>query len=559
MEPCANTEDTNRSPRGAEWALPGVRIRIGEHAKATVRYVGSVEGQEGCWVGLEWDDISRGKHDGCYKGKRYFKCARAGAAGSFVRYNALREQVSQGISIKDAIENKYKNSTGSLLDENTVVGASNVESILCQDGALELVGLEGMSISSCQMCPSVLNFMENIKILDLSDNLLSTWNEVAECISSLPKLKSVNLSRNVMHCDGRMVENGSCSHIENLVLNHCLIDDYDTLRWIGRVFPNLKELYLFDNRIPLDGWGEDGLPLPLLETLDLGSNRIHSWNTIVKSLGRLRNLRYLSLEDNALEHVNHAEFQESFESLQHLNLEKNSLNHWNAFEEISKMKSISELRFSGNPLCSDDASRDRLVAIGRIASLSWINGSDVSTSERRDCELAFLRRLDSYIEGAPSLLLETRVQQLEDKYCSTRCSSGHAGPSASLGSNMMHICLHYENRTVTKKVPTSLTIDKLKRVIQKLFGIRVEHQSLTLKRDTSGAESLSEVISHDGSKELSFFGMEQDVWDIVIEKSENHLDTERMNRRKSHDAKIEYQEHEAMILAAEQHRLMQFS
>ena len=63
MEACANTEDKVPSPRTAEWAVPGVRIRIGEHFKATIRYVGSVDGQEGCWVGLEWDDISRGKHD----------------------------------------------------------------------------------------------------------------------------------------------------------------------------------------------------------------------------------------------------------------------------------------------------------------------------------------------------------------------------------------------------------------------------------------------------------------------------------------------------------------
>lgn len=556
MEACANTEDKVPSPRTAEWAVPGVRIRIGEHFKATIRYVGSVDGQEGCWVGLEWDDISRGKHDGCYKGKRYFTCACAGPVGSFVRYNALKEQVCQGISIEDAIRMKYKNSMDSLPHETTVVGAADVESILCQDGALEVVGLEGMSISTCVMCPSVLGFMRNIKNLDLSENLLSSWNDVAACISSLPNLKSVNLSRNVMHCSDKVIENGSCGHIQTLALNHCLIDSQDVIRWIGRVFPNVKELYVYDNHIPLDGWGEAGLPLPLLEKLDLGSNKINSWITVVESLGRLRNLRYLSLEDNTIERVNHEMItpsQEPFEKLHHLNLGKNALNDWTALEEISKMKSISELRFSGNPLCSDDASRDRLVAIGRMTSLSWINGSDVSPSERRDCELAFLRRLDSYVEGSLSLLLETRIQELEDKYSVSRSSSGHADSTASLGSKMMHIRLHYESRIVTKKVPTSLTIDKLKRVIQKLLGIRMEHQALTLRRD----ESLSEVISHDGSKELSFFGMEQNTWDILIEKSENHLDTERLNRRKSHDAKIEHQEQEARILAGEQHRLMQ--
>lgn len=40
----------------------------------TVRYIGLVEGTENEWVGIEWDDPSRGKHDGSHKGKRYFKC-----------------------------------------------------------------------------------------------------------------------------------------------------------------------------------------------------------------------------------------------------------------------------------------------------------------------------------------------------------------------------------------------------------------------------------------------------------------------------------------------------
>lgn len=542
-----------------DWAVPGTRIRIGGLTKATVRYIGSVEGQTGCWVGVEWDDVTRGKHDGCYKGMRYFTCVCPGSGGSFIRYTALCEQVFTGISLEDAIRIKYKDSVGSLVDENTVVGVADVERVLCRDGALEVIGLEGMSISSCMIRPSVMPFLSNIRHVDLSENLFSTWNAVAHCISSLPNLRVVNLSRNIMHCDGALVADGSCGHIETLILNHCRIHTRDTVRWIGRVFPNLRELYLFDNQIPLEGWGEDGLPFESLETVDLGSNGVQSWDSIVSLLGRLSNLRYLSLEGNALDTVRHGS-QKIFEKLQHLNLGGNSLKDWNAIEDVSAMKSVSELRFSGNPLCCDDAARDRLLAIGRIASLTWINGSDVTPSERRDSELAFLRRFDSYSEVNTSPLLEMRMQDLEKKYGVGRNSSGHTEVSASLGSKMVHIRLLYGARTVSKKFPPSLTIDKLKRIIQKLVGIKASHQSLTLQRDSvPGGKSLSEVISQDGSKELSFFGVEQGSWDILIEEAENHLDVERINRRKSHDEKIEHQEQEARILAEEQHRLMQFS
>lgn len=40
----------------------------------TIRYVGPVDGTQGVWLGVEWDDAHRGKHDGLKNGKRYFTC-----------------------------------------------------------------------------------------------------------------------------------------------------------------------------------------------------------------------------------------------------------------------------------------------------------------------------------------------------------------------------------------------------------------------------------------------------------------------------------------------------
>lgn len=40
----------------------------------TVRYAGEVAGTSGTWLGVEWDDSTRGKHDGSHKGVKYFEC-----------------------------------------------------------------------------------------------------------------------------------------------------------------------------------------------------------------------------------------------------------------------------------------------------------------------------------------------------------------------------------------------------------------------------------------------------------------------------------------------------
>ena len=56
------------------------------------RYVGPVYGQTGTWVGIEWDDSNRGKHDGKHDGERYFECKRKGKEEETKRASFVRVQ-----------------------------------------------------------------------------------------------------------------------------------------------------------------------------------------------------------------------------------------------------------------------------------------------------------------------------------------------------------------------------------------------------------------------------------------------------------------------------------
>lgn len=40
----------------------------------TVQYFGPVGDKSGTWLGVEWDDPDRGKHNGTHEGALYFKC-----------------------------------------------------------------------------------------------------------------------------------------------------------------------------------------------------------------------------------------------------------------------------------------------------------------------------------------------------------------------------------------------------------------------------------------------------------------------------------------------------
>lgn len=51
----------------------GTRISFND-ALCTVRYIGEVRGTNGQWLGVEWDDPTRGKHSGEHQGVKYFQC-----------------------------------------------------------------------------------------------------------------------------------------------------------------------------------------------------------------------------------------------------------------------------------------------------------------------------------------------------------------------------------------------------------------------------------------------------------------------------------------------------
>ena len=54
-----------------------VQLQVGQRVECsgyygTVGYVGEVPPTKGTWLGVDWDDPSRGKHDGSHEGVTYF-------------------------------------------------------------------------------------------------------------------------------------------------------------------------------------------------------------------------------------------------------------------------------------------------------------------------------------------------------------------------------------------------------------------------------------------------------------------------------------------------------
>ncbi|XP_043693036.1 tubulin-specific chaperone E-like [Telopea speciosissima] len=68
----------------------------------TVKYVGPIEGYQGIWVGVDWDN-GEGKHDGSINGVRYFQ-AKGEKSASFVQ----PQNLSANITFLKALELRYR-------------------------------------------------------------------------------------------------------------------------------------------------------------------------------------------------------------------------------------------------------------------------------------------------------------------------------------------------------------------------------------------------------------------------------------------------------------------
>ena len=85
----------------------GDRIAV-DGCRATICFLGQIAGKQGKWIGLEWDDSSKGKHDGTFEGQRYFACSRPGACASFLQEDSFACRSSRGCSLGEALKDKYQ-------------------------------------------------------------------------------------------------------------------------------------------------------------------------------------------------------------------------------------------------------------------------------------------------------------------------------------------------------------------------------------------------------------------------------------------------------------------
>ncbi|KAL8686734.1 MAG: hypothetical protein Q9218_006900 [Villophora microphyllina] len=422
-------------------------------ALCTVRYIGEVDGTRGQWLGVEWDDPARGKHDGSHKGKRYFEClgrvGQGAAAASFLRFSSSFDQPQ---TFSDAVRAKYGSSAASadehLQDTITISGKQVDEvgfDIIAQKQStwsdLEIVSLEGLRITGFSPLhrpitpadPSTQGLPKNSKCkeLDLSNNLFESWADIVDICHVLEELETlkvkyglVQLSKDTVilitfSCSGNRFESfspeadnipGTFKRLRELSLANTALGWKDVLTLCHQErFPVLRSLSLAFNPLGHLPLSPRSFSTNAIRRLDLSFCNIRTLHPLA-CVTSLSHLDILILRSNPLTTLS-TDHALIFSDVSTLDLTSTSLPTLATLNPLPfAFPILSSLQTTNTPLATSHPSA-RLLTIARLPSLSSLNHTNISKNERQDAELYYLYQITTSLLNAKTAEEEEQIRK----------------------------------------------------------------------------------------------------------------------------------------------------
>ena len=504
----------------------GDRILSGTE-KATVRYVGQVSGTKGEWIGVEWDDPNRGKHDGSHNGERYFTTSSGPTAGSFVRAH----KIDRGICLAEGVRRRYGEVKGETagVDEDQldrlrkefnapfvqVVGFDKVNKQQSDFAKLRIVSLKNNGIFGLGKELDVGEWMPNVRELDLSQNLIKNWKDVANIGTKLQKLRVLNVSGNKIPLepsDLESIREAFASNLKQLVMNEMKYS-WKEISQIASAIPNLQILHISNNNITEIDSIPPGL-LANLKELDISENNLGDWNNILR-FGDLKNLEILNVNTCGIKKI-HFEENNLFPSLKFLQIIENAIDSWESIAKLNCLP-ITDLRVRSNPIMSTEKGETcRQIIIASIKSLKVLNGTEIFKTERYGAELDYRKKfgleyLQLIKEGkdlGPFYQKFPRYKEFIDLFGAPEDYELVTNVDTSIKSNLIQVnvkCPDDPNfETKSKKIPRNMTVHKLRTLLQRL--VKVKGHDLVLSYRSKDDPNVEVSLDND-LRELCFYSM----------------------------------------------------
>ncbi|KAI0512475.1 Thioesterase/thiol ester dehydrase-isomerase [Xylaria bambusicola] len=489
-------------------AIPHVGDRLSfDGATCTVRYLGEVAGTSGSWLGVEWDDAARGKHDGSHKGVRYFKCrSRSATPASFVRPT---RPAATPVSFITALQDKY---TAEL--ENTVaiqfsgkiaeeVGFEKTRSKQAQLSELRYAVLDGTCIATAYKDgdPSISETCPKVIELDLSRNLFKRAGTVVEICAELPRLRELRLNGNrfqdVLNDEGLHGVQQSLQGVQELALEETLMS-WEELGHIATRFESLASLSAGTNQLS----SLPVIPLSSLEsTLTSLNLEFNDFTTIAQlgSLTALTVLRQLHLKGNNISAIQLADSDKPSPTfsinLQYLDVSYNQISSWAFVDDLPAcFPGLTALRFAHNPIYDHPdpelstnpknlTEEAYMFTVGRLANLKTLNFGTISATDRQDAEMFYLAHIGKHLATVPEtqtakiLQHHKRYAELCELYGAPTVSRRKEVNPAFLEARLVRVQFMFyskEQGIIQKatKIPKSFDIYAVKGIAGRLFGVK---------------------------------------------------------------------------------------
>ncbi|KAH8413645.1 hypothetical protein KR222_002538 [Zaprionus bogoriensis] len=502
----------------------GTRIKIGNNY-GTVKYVGEVCGHAGTWLGIEWDDGLRGKHNGAIDGKRYFQ-TQSPTAGSFIRPGKL----GPCATLETEARERYLNYKSSNVDESLIREAQ----ASLQASLFEVVGMdkiarkqskfEQLSEVSVDETPvnaaGCLKELTHLTTLNVSHTLIWNWEIVASITEQLPMLVNLNLSSNrlLLPKESQIKElEPAFRQLKHINLRNCGFTDWQDVLQTAQLWPDIQSLGLQDNSLSQLSEVDCTRIFRQLQELDLHNTKLMDFDQVVK-LGNIRTLRLLNLIENGIEQLKLPDCEPQsklsiFVSLEQLSLGNNPIwNETEAFNELDKLPQLRRLNKSPHLKSNFDEMFSKAVA--SIAGLQFVNKAQVTPEERRGAEYDIWKKyapdwLQVIKLGADALREFYRKHRtyvtLVNKYGSP---ADFVPRTQTKQSNLIKIRIQHQatGEIWEKKVPRMITVQTLQGLVMKRFHLIGETPRLCYV-DAKHPELI--VHMENNAKTLDFYSVQE--------------------------------------------------
>ncbi|XP_077669561.1 tubulin-specific chaperone E isoform X4 [Eretmochelys imbricata] len=447
---------------------------------ATVRYAGSVPPTTGLWLGVEWDSPLRGKHNGSHEGIQYFKCTHP-TGGSFIRPN----KANFGVDFLTAVKNRYG------LNDEQDVECEKENALVIGKKTVELVGFDSIieqqsqlnklvdiSVSECAVSHAgqkeeISRTCPNIRSINLSKNLLPSWEKVTDIACQVQNLESLDLSENKMKFPSASIT-CTLSKLRVLALNRTGVTWAEVLL-CAPGWPALEELYLASNDITVLE-----RPINVLQTLkllDLSNNQLIDGSQL-QLIAYLPRLEQLILSNTGISSIRFPDVgfgckTKMFPLLQRLAVDDNKI--LQIFPDERKGAELDYRKMFGN---------------------DWITAGGNQNPDKD-------RPNEEFLAAHP------RYQLLCLKYGAPEEGELKRQQPFVLKNQLLTLTIKCpdqpDQKPIEKKLPDSMTIQKVKGLLYRL--LKISGSELKLSYESSKMEG-KEIELENDLKPLQFYSIE---------------------------------------------------